>query len=136
MSNTYNPPRNSDGRFGPGNPGRRPGARNKVTRRIVLAVLADFEANQEAVLLRLRKYNLDRYIALVGKLLPREVELCAPDPDELSDEEVAIVMARARLALDRMEEGRGCLADLEAAVLETPVPAAPVLKASPGPPSP
>ncbi len=96
-----------------------------------MAVLADFQANQEAVLLRLRKYNLGRYIALVGKLLPREAELCGPDPDELSDEEVAIVVARTRLALDRMEEGRACLADLEAAVLEAPLLAAPA-----GPPSP
>ena len=54
-----------------------------------------------------------------------------PHPDELSDEEVAIVVARTRLALDRMEEGRACLADLEAAVLEAPLLAAPA-----GPPSP
>ncbi len=48
-------PRTADGRFGPGNPGRRVGARNRVWRRVAMAILHDFEANPKAVLARLRE---------------------------------------------------------------------------------
>jgi len=64
------PARLANGRFGPGNPGRRPGSRNKLTQRLVTAILADFERNRETVLRRLRDDHAVAYARLVARFLP------------------------------------------------------------------
>jgi hypothetical protein len=64
-------PRDANGRFMPGNPGRRPGAVGKASARVSRAILADFETNQEALLPRLREWFMPQYVALVSRLLPR-----------------------------------------------------------------
>lgn len=50
------PARHADGRFGPGNPGRRPGSRNRASHRALTAILDDFHDNKDVVLPRLRQY--------------------------------------------------------------------------------
>ena len=48
-------PRDPGGRFSAGNPGRRVGSRNRVSKRVALAILDDFEANQGDLLARTRR---------------------------------------------------------------------------------
>jgi hypothetical protein len=64
-------PRDRNGRFLPGGPGRPPGALNRASTRVSLAILADFEANQADLLPRLRHWFAPQYVALVGRLLAR-----------------------------------------------------------------
>jgi hypothetical protein len=123
MTNAYDPARQPNGQFAPGNPGRRVGSRNKLSRRIVNSVLTDFEEHQDEILRRLRSAYLPRYVALVGKLLPREDNVVGLELDDLSDAEMAQVVLGVQLALRRIEEGVGSLADLESAVLTLPAAA-------------
>ena len=60
----------ANGRFGPGNPGRPPGARNKMTQRLVTEILADFERNRAQVLAHLRMDHAAAYARLVARFLP------------------------------------------------------------------
>jgi hypothetical protein len=64
-------PRDANGRFAPGNPGRRPGAVGRASARVSRAILADFEGNQAELLPRLREWFMPQYVALVSRLLPR-----------------------------------------------------------------
>jgi len=57
------------GRFATGGTGRPAGARNKVSRRVAQAILADFEANQHEVLPRLRQWFLPQYVSLIARLV-------------------------------------------------------------------
>jgi len=45
--------RQANGRFGPGNPGRPKGARNRVSYKVVVEILAEFEAGKKALFDRL-----------------------------------------------------------------------------------
>ena len=111
------PWRGPDGRFGPGNPGRPLGARGRASRRVARAILSDFEANHDDLLPRLRRWFVPQYVQLVTRLLPRQSEGDAPEPEALSEAQLARFIADARTALDRIEAGGGSLADLEAALL-------------------
>ena len=66
--------RDARGRFAPGNPGRPFGTRNRVSARVARAILAEFEVNQDDTLLRLRRWFLPQYVAMVSRLLPRDWE--------------------------------------------------------------
>jgi hypothetical protein len=109
--------RGADGRFGPGNPGRPLGARGRASRRVARAILSDFEANQEDLLPRLRRWFVPQYVQLVTRLLPRQSEDGASEPEALSEAQLARLISDARAALDRIEAGGGSLGDLEAALL-------------------
>ena len=109
--------RDAAGRFAGGNPGRPPGSRNRVSRRVARAILADFEANQAELLPRLRRWFLPQYLMLVRALLPRAGEDGAPSLDQLGEAEAAALLAEARAALARIDAGEASLADLEAALL-------------------
>lgn len=126
MSDTDETPaprgRLANGRFGAGNPGRPVGAPNKVSRRVALAVLSDFEANQAETFKILRRWHLRTYVQLVGRLLPRRAEMETLALDDYGEEELAGVIQAARAALDRIEAGRGTMSDLEAALLGAPTP--------------
>jgi hypothetical protein len=125
MTNDLNIPRLSTGQFAPGNPGRRPGARGRMARRTVLALLDDFEAHREVILSRLRKYEPRTYAAMISRLLPPpEAESARLALDDLTPQDAGAVIARARAALDRIEAGQGELAELEAALFDLP-PATP-----------
>jgi len=120
------PARYANGRFGPGNPGRRAGSRNRAAHRVALAILDDFEANQEDVLSRLRRAWLPAYAKLVQHLLPRQIELDGPNLEAYGDGEIAAVIAQTRAALERIETGQGSLLELESVLLSVgPADAAP-----------
>ena len=101
--------RDARGRFAPGNPGRPFGTRNRVSARVARAILADFEANQDDTLLRLRRWFLPQYVAMISRLLPRDGEsdgMAAP-PDAPS-------LADLRGLIDQLEANGG---DLQARLL-------------------
>ena len=94
------PGRHANGRFGPGNPGRPLGSGNRRARQVASALLADFEANQEELLEKLRRYYFSDYLRLIGRLLPRPaVDDGRDEPQDILDAaamaaEVGAVLAR------------------------------------------
>jgi hypothetical protein len=110
------PTRHANGRFGAGNSGRPRGARNRVSQRVALAILEDFEAHQKEVIPRLREFNIGLYLRLVSRLLPSSLEVGFADYG-LSDDDLADKIEDLRLALDFVERGDGTLLDLEAVLV-------------------
>ncbi len=98
-------PRTPNGAFAPGNPGRRRGSANKLSRRIVATVLADFEKHHLEILRTLRQDFLAQYVGLLGKLLPRENVL-----DDSEDAE-PLAVAPEKLALDQQSQALAMVAD-------------------------
>jgi hypothetical protein len=128
MQDTTAPARYSNGRFGPGNPGRRAGARNQISHRAVMAILEDFELNEKNVLVRLRNEFTPAYFAVLTRLLDRQLQVDSPLVDEWSDAEAARVYDLARRAVTFNENPRTALIDLEGALgsgssLVSPAPA-------------
>jgi hypothetical protein len=78
---TYDATRQTNGRFGAGNPGRPPGSRNRSTR-FAKAFLDDFEANQDELLDRLRTAHLRTYMSVISHLMPRQFDIELVDADE------------------------------------------------------
>jgi hypothetical protein len=109
--------RDGAGRFGPGNPGRPRGSRNRRTHQLAMALLEDFHFNEEDNLNRMRQWFFADYLRLMGRLLPRRVMQVGPDFADYSAEETAMVVKAGRAALDRIERGEAGL-DALLAVLE------------------
>ena len=61
-------------RFKPGNPGKRPGTRNKFTQKFLEAMYADFEAHGIEAIQATRKSKPEAYLAACAKLVPQQVE--------------------------------------------------------------
>ncbi len=96
-------PRDANGRFAAGSPGRRLGSRNLVSKRVARAILADFEANQVETLARTRRWFLPQYLTMISRLLPRQSEEGGLDLETLEREEALAVIAAVRAAADRYE---------------------------------
>jgi hypothetical protein len=111
-------PRDAGGRFGKGNPGRRPGSRNRLTNRLVQGLLDDFSSNEAANLERLRRWYFPQYVQLMARFLPRETREPRPDFGDYSAEERARVAAAVRAMLERVERGEAGL-DALIGVLES-----------------
>lgn len=109
--------RQSNGRFGAGNPGRPRGARNRVAQRVAMAVLEDFEAHQHEIIPDLRTQRTPLYLRLVSSLLPKAADVGLTDYADLSDEALADRIEEVRLALDCIEQGAGTLLDVEAVLV-------------------
>jgi hypothetical protein len=118
---TYDDTRQSNGRFGPGNPGKPAGARHRISQRVVTTILADFEKHQDKILRELRVGHIRQYVSLVSRLLPRQALVECVDAEDLGAAEVAAVVAEARAALDRIEAGAS-FAELDAALAAAPAP--------------
>jgi hypothetical protein len=109
------PARYGNGRFGPGNPGRRPGSRNHASRRTAMLVLQHFERNRDKILDHMALSYTPAYGALIGRLLPRQVELSTSRLDELTEAELARVLADVRITLGGgVIDARSTLIELEA----------------------
>ena len=112
-------PRDANGRFLAGNPGRAFGSRNRISKRIARSILLNFEADQEATLEKLKRWYVPQYVALLARLLPRVSE--GAESAELDTPEdgadTARMVSQARAVLDRIEAGEATLAELEAALL-------------------
>ena len=118
MDGSDMPVRDAHGRFAAGNKGRPFGARNRVSKRVARAILADFEAHQDDMLEKLRRFYAPQYVSLVARLLPRVNEDGAGvDLDALDAAETDGIAAALRAALARLEAGAGSVAELEAALL-------------------
>jgi len=111
------PARYQNGRFGPGNPGRPLGSRNRMSKRIALGILSHYQANEAEILEKLNRFFFPEYIRLIGRMLPRPPAADAPDLETMSPFDVARVTAEVRLALARVEAGEASLAELEAALV-------------------
>ncbi len=100
MPDDQSPPaaavRHESGRFGPGNPGRPPGARGRRGSHVVDAILDDFIANKDSALSRARSFNGAAYLNTIVKLLPSQPSLAGPDVRGWSDADVEEAMAAVR----------------------------------------
>jgi hypothetical protein len=112
------PVRDAHGRFAAGNKGRPFGSRNRASKRVARAILADFEAHQDDMLTKLRRFYAPQCVSLVARLLPRVNEDGAGvDLDTLDAAQTEGIAAAMRAALERLEAGAGSVAELEAALL-------------------
>jgi hypothetical protein len=100
MPDDHSPPaavvRQESGRFGPGNPGRPPGARGRRGSHVVDAILDDFIANKDSALKNARYVNGPAYLNTILKLLPAQPSIGAPDVRGWSDAEVDEAMKAVR----------------------------------------
>lgn len=87
-----------------------------------MTILEDFEANHEVVLERLRKIHTEHYIDVITRLLPLQIDVTTPDGPAWSEAELADVVRQARAALDRIEDGRSSLIELEAVLVGETIP--------------
>jgi hypothetical protein len=111
------PARHPDGRFGPGNPGRPLGSRNRMSKQIALGLMHHYAAHEAEILENLSRYYLADYMRLIGRLLPRAPANDAPDVEIMPPEDVTHVTRAVRRALNRIETGQGSLAEVEAALM-------------------
>ncbi len=107
------PGRQANGRFGPGNPGRRVGARNRLSHRVVMAILHDFETNKADTLDRLRRNHSPAYFAILTRLLDRELSVEAPAFDDYSEAELARTVQLARSVFNSCADPRAALIELD-----------------------
>ena len=112
--------RSADGRFGPGNPGRPPGARNRVSRQLLIEIHKDFEAHKEELLGRLRSSYTPSYFNTLARLMPHMAQTEAPGFADYSDEEAARLTRRLREMFAVTTEPRTALAELETILASEP----------------
>jgi hypothetical protein len=94
--------------FEPGNrfgTGRPKGARNKLAKRFLEDLMADWEANGAAAIKIARKENPTKYCLMVASLVPKELEIVSSVAAELPDEELGTIidMLRDRLRANVVE---------------------------------
>ena len=112
------PARYDNGRFGPGNPGRRPGSRNRLSDRVAQGLLRHFVENEPEILDKLSSgFYLPIYARLLVPLLRQGPGGSAVDLDDLQPEDAAQVIRAVRAALERVEVGQGSFADVDAALV-------------------
>ena len=111
------PARHPNGQFGPGNPGKPRGSRNRMSKRIALSLMSHYHAHEEEFLERLSQFFFPEYVRLIGRMLPRDDPARAPELESLDPAEQARIVEAVRAACDRIEAGEGTLADVEAALL-------------------
>ncbi len=86
------PARYANGRFGPGNPGRRPGSKNhSVSDRLAAHFLADFERDHADILAELRYRSPAAYLSLFAQLLPKHVPFAAEAAEPTVDNDESTV---------------------------------------------
>ena len=113
MPNNDPPARYANGRFGPGNPGRPPGARGRASHRVVMSILEDFEANKLKLLQSLRTRHSPAYFATLMRFLPPMIEEETPYHAACSEDEAKAMIAEARVAVACPQGVRVGLAQLE-----------------------
>ncbi len=116
------PARYENGRFGPGNPGRRPGARGRMGHRVIMAILQDFMNNKEDSLWRARQVAGPAYLNAILKLLPAQDGFDPPDVQSWTDDEIDAALSQVRGALQRGGGARDALIDVAAVLMgDTPL---------------
>lgn len=110
----------ADGRFGPGNPGRPRGSRNRMTNEVVMVLLDDFWRNEADVIAKARRWFLPDYLRFLARFLPRETRPAGPDLASYGPAEQAALVAAAKAALAAIERGEAGLDDLMAVLERAP----------------
>lgn len=67
--------------------GRPKDARDRITRKYLLALADDFEEHGKAAIEKLRETDVGKYISAVGAVVPKEIEITRP-LDGMSDGEL------------------------------------------------
>ena len=81
--------RDAKGRFGPGNPGRQVGSRNKLEQSVTDAFLKDFDQYGSEAIVRVREADPTGYLRVAASLLPKQSNrTITHDVANLSDAEI------------------------------------------------
>ena len=64
--------------FKPGNPGRPPGSRNKLSEDFLKALYNDFQAHGAATIAEARERDPVAYVKLIASLSPKDIKLTQP----------------------------------------------------------
>ena len=67
----------------PGGPGRPKGSRSKLSEAFLKALADDFETNRLITVEKVREDKPDAYLNIIGKLMPKLMELSGPDGDAI-----------------------------------------------------
>ncbi len=101
--------RNEKGQFvkgQSGNPAGRPrGSRNKTGKAFLAELYAHWIKNGAAAIERVRQKRPKVYLKLVASLLPKQLDIKEDPFDELTDEELAAVLAYIRNAIAVAQAG-------------------------------
>ena len=100
-------PRDANGRFLPGSPGRRPGSRNLISAQVARDLLKDFQADRDELLPRFKRWFLPQYMQMITRLVARSGEGEAADAtEEIAALKEALALAEAT-AQAAAEAGQG-----------------------------
>ena len=91
----------STGKFGPGNPGRKPGSRNKLQAKFLDSLAADFETEGEAVIRFVRADKPVDYLKIIASVLPKELLMPDSPLNDVSDDDLAEAIAIYRAMKDK-----------------------------------
>lgn len=69
-----------------GGPGRPKGSRNKLSEAFLQILADDFEENGKSVIVELRQNQPAQYCNVIGRLMPKLMELSGPDGNTLQHE--------------------------------------------------
>ena len=74
--------------FKPGNPGRPKGARSKLGEAFIEDMLADWEANGPAAIVKVRTDKPEAYLKVVASILPKDLNVNFNPADGMTDEQL------------------------------------------------
>ena len=90
-------------RFKPGNAGRPRGSRNKLGEAFVAALHEDFQEHGTQVIETVRLEKPDVYLKVIAQVIPAEFTINKDSFGDITDEQLAIILAAARSALGIVE---------------------------------
>lgn len=79
--------------FQVGNPGRKPGSRNKLGELFIEAMHADFKKHGDSVIKEVRETKPDQYLKVIASILPRQFELDGTALGQFTDEQLGQLVA-------------------------------------------
>ncbi|MCP4998561.1 MAG: hypothetical protein GY933_07310 [Hyphomicrobiales bacterium] len=90
MSQQPKPEQDKKGRFISGNigGGRNKGSRNKLGEAFIDALYADFNANGEAAIEKVRAEKPEQYLKVIALILPKDLNVNVNNFESLSDDEL------------------------------------------------
>lgn len=92
-------------RFQPGNPGRPKGSRNKLGEAFVQALHDDFQQHGVKTIETVRTERPHEYLKVVASLLPKQVEIKEDAFGDLTDDQLAAIIAAVGATLGVSSEG-------------------------------
>ncbi len=112
MSKPITTGRKPNGQFGPGNcanpHGRPRGSRHKLSEAFIAELCSDFEQHGSEVIAKVRQDRPQDYLRVIASILPKDVNVTAPNPFEaLSDEELAAALEVVRRLMAGDDDASG-----------------------------